>query len=143
MCLTIIPAVSYAQEKPQLQVLIEKLPAVAEQCGIRTEPLRARTVLTLRRHGIETASQQTSPYLYVNLNLLHFETDRACAYSLHVSVKTANFSLQRGSFRAKELETVLLCERGGIAYIRTTEVARDVANVLEMIVEECLAELAY
>jgi hypothetical protein len=114
-------------QKPQLSMRISVVPAeTAAQCGITKAPLEvpleATAAATLRSNGVDVATEQTNPFLF--LQAMVVKLDASCAYRFDVSIQ--GFSkgdaggATLGAFNAKATSTTVLCSTGTIRVVRSS-----------------------
>ena len=135
------------QQRPQLQIVVERLDEDAEKCGVREGQLESIAALTLRNNGIQTVSERTNPYLHVSVTFLP-TTAGGCAFSTHVAVmgfsQSDDAKRPIGAFKKrKSLTQTELCEQGNLSLSSQVRVATNMTQVLENLIKQCLGQLDY
>jgi hypothetical protein len=134
---------SAAQQKPELQVVVEDLDPVAATCGITMDLVRSSVVLTLRQNGIEVATGRTAPLLLVGASILHLPGPSACVAVISVQVSAFQAPVQRGRFRAIEPEDVALCRSGYVFVSNKSSFPKNFSEEIEALTKICLSKLKY
>lgn len=139
-------ASSYAQQKPQLRVISEKLDSDGEKCNLSNANLDSISKLTLRSNGVDVAEQRSlTNVLYVNLNVIYAQQG-ACIYSLSVEINglaNEDFTMQKlNGFASKKRQTIL-CSKQGVGTVSQGRANTAILQTLETYIKLCLGELIY
>jgi hypothetical protein len=140
-------ALSLAQEKPALRVVVEGVGSEAVNCGIRKSAIEQVVARTLKTHGITLSKDESHPYLYVNVNayrVMQDQTPVGCTTRLGVSVRAhPNPEPVVRGFRSNVGTYAVLCEAGRLLSGAQREVAAAVSKTLEEDIKKCLSQLSY
>ena len=147
--LGLLCGVAGAQEKPSLQVLVEKLDEDARFCGISKSAIEPIATLTLRNNGIRVVPK-SNPYLYIHTTAVVLRRGGevlGCALSSRVDIRGLVETNTSGGFKSRRLlppfTQTVLCEADSLISGPPSSIASQHSTALERDIKICLGNLDY
>ena len=135
-----------AQQKPELNVVIEKMDSEAAACGISEGNVRSIAQLVLRSNGIQVSDAARGNHLYINTTFLELKSNSHCVYGLTVQILgyTPSDLTKRplNGFTSKNRVTEL-CLNQSISIHPKYNLSTELLKRVETLIKFCLGDMVY
>jgi hypothetical protein len=137
-----------AQQRPNVEIVVEELNRWAAVCGIDKSSIKSIAALTLRNNGINGGASNSDPYLYIRtmVHAIHTLSNNVTACVVYAEVHLRSFApapATRFKVRGQKAVSTILCESGGIDSGPISSISRQLNDSLEQYVKLCLGQLDY
>jgi hypothetical protein len=143
---SLLASAAFAQAKPSVGLVIERVGRYAETCGIQESSIESIAALTLRNNGIQVR-KGSDPFLYIAVNAQSVEVgNRTLGCALNVSVRVESFLLQNtpvSGFKARLLPSVMMCHSAILITASLLNAAGMASDAIEQQIKLCLGQLEY